>query len=131
MNIPLLIAALLGLSSVLLGAYGDHVLVMQLSAHDAASWSTALSYHQMYALVLLGLALFHWLKLSTSARLSLHFISGGFTLGIILFSGSIYFRLFTGNIALNFLTPYGGMVLILSWGALIVFSLFYHYARAN
>lgn len=121
MNISLLIAGILGLSSVLLGAFSGHGL--QLSLHDQKSWDVALNYHQLYSIVVLAFALFNTFSVAQLSRKSLHGIITGFTLGIILFSGSIYIRILTGHTGLNFLTPIGGGMLIISWAAVIIYSI--------
>jgi uncharacterized membrane protein YgdD (TMEM256/DUF423 family) len=123
MNIVLLIAGILGFSSLVLGAYGDHGL--QLSILDQQSWDVALRYHQLYAVVLLVLSGFKCLPLTKRRQIGLNLIAGGFFIGAILFSGSIYLRILSGYTGLSFLTPIGGSLLILSWLAVMAYSFKY------
>ena len=120
MNISLLITGLLGLCGIILGAYADHALLPYLSVADIKSFSVALDYHQLYSVILLVLSGFYWLPVR---KTGLGWLVSGFTLGILLFSGSIYLRILTGYTGLSFLTPVGGTVLILSWMGVVVFSI--------
>lgn len=40
------------------------------------------------------------------------------TAGMVLFSGSCYYHALTGNQRVRYVTPYGGILLILGWLAL-------------
>jgi uncharacterized membrane protein YgdD (TMEM256/DUF423 family) len=46
-----------------------------------------------------------------------------FTLGIVLFSGSLYFMVLTGSNALALITPLGGLSLLGGWAALAMSAL--------
>jgi len=77
--------------------------------------ATAVRYHQLGALVVVvvGLALQAGLPQSFGRRLA---ISGGlFVAGTLLFSFSIYAAALSGVEALTWLTPVGGITLMLAW----------------
>jgi uncharacterized membrane protein YgdD (TMEM256/DUF423 family) len=119
MNYPLLIASILGLTGILLGAFGDHSLQAHLSPADLESWHVALRYHQMYAVVILVFAALKWSAIGERLA-GLDWLVGLFTLGVVLFSGSIYLRILTGYSELIWLTPLGGTLLIGSWAGTII-----------
>ncbi len=115
MNIVLFIGALLGFTSVLIGASADHALKLLLDAKSFAMVMTAIKYHQLYAVIVtcIGLLLFacnnkHIIKrLSISAWL--------FIFGIICFSGGIYLSAITSIKNFMMLTPIGGCLFMFAW----------------
>jgi len=119
MNYALVIGSILGLTGILLGAFGDHSLQATLSTDDLNSWQVALKYHHLYAIVILVLAAFKWLPISERLA-GLDWIINLFTVAVILFSGSIYIRILTGYEDFRWLTPLGGSLLIASWASLLI-----------
>lgn len=111
----ILTAALFGLIAVILGAFGAHGLQGKVSDDQLDNWKTAVNYQFYHTLALLFLATF------SRARNSLiTFAYFGFTIGILLFSGSLYLlstRAITGISAafLGPITPIGGLCFILGW----------------
>ncbi len=106
------VSALLGLTSIILGAMGAHG-----SVHDALvaagkldAWEVAVRYHLPHSILLYILALFigHGSK---SARWAWGLL---FT-GVLLFSGSIYLLSSFGWKFLGPITPLGGLSLMLGW----------------
>lgn len=115
MNWILVIGALLGFVSVVVGAMSDHGPLSRLDAEMLASVATAVRYHQLGALVVvaLGLAMQAGLPKPFARRLA---ISGWlFVAGTLLFSFSIYAAALSGLQALTYFTPLGGIVLMLAW----------------
>ena len=105
-------SAILGGAAVVLGAIGAHALkVLAPPAHGA--FNTAATFHMYHALAM-GLAALMvprspvWAPRAAWALLA----------GIILFSGSLYLWAFTGQDVLGFITPIGGLTLIIGWGLL-------------
>ena len=114
MNRWMTAAAVLGAIGVTLGALGAHALQTRLSAAQLASWDTAVKYHLVHSVALLALALF-----AAQSERSIQLPAWAFTLGILLFSGSIYLLLLTGQRWLGPVTPIGGLCFIAGWISLV------------
>ncbi|PVH24052.1 DUF423 domain-containing protein [Sphingobacterium corticibacter] len=112
----ILTAAFFGMVAVILGAFGAHGLEGKVSDSQLETWETANRYHFYHTLALLFLSTFSRAK-SQSIRLS--FIA--FTVGILLFSGSLYIlstRELLGITKVSMLgpiTPIGGLFFIIGW----------------
>lgn len=121
----ILITAIFGVLSVLLGAFGAHALKALLSADQLSSFKTAVQYHQIHTLAMFLTALLYLHDRSKYTK----WVFYGFTLGIILFSGSIYLLSCKDLIGiqnagwLGPITPLGGLVFITSW-LILAFSAF-------
>ena len=107
-------AALLGALGVVLGAFGAHGLEARLTPDRLDIWTTAVDYHLLHAVALLALALY---ARATGAKI--RGPATGFTLGILLFSGSLYALALGGPRLLGPVTPLGGLCFIAGWLALI------------
>ena len=107
-------AALFGALGVGLGAFGAHGLEARLTPDRLAVWTTAVDYHLLHAVALLALALY---TRATGAKI--RGPATGFTLGILLFSGSLYALALGGPRLLGPVTPLGGLCFIAGWLALI------------
>jgi uncharacterized membrane protein YgdD (TMEM256/DUF423 family) len=105
------IAGILGFLGVALGAFGAHALKNRLSADMLTVWHTAVLYHLIHALALLGLALYARTS-SADPRVP----ALGFSIGIALFSGSLYALALTGIKPLGAITPLGGLSFLIAWG---------------
>lgn len=120
-TLTLVIGAVYGLLSVILGAFGAHAFKKILPVEKLESFETGVRY-QMYAAFFLLIA--GWiLKFETKSE---NWISWLMILGTLLFSVSIYFLSFQEywGINLKFLgpiTPIGGLLMILSWTMLIFY----------
>jgi uncharacterized membrane protein YgdD (TMEM256/DUF423 family) len=110
MNRWILVASIAGASGVILGAFGAHALETRLAADQLASWKTAVQYHLIHSAVLAALAL---VAARGGPRIELP--AWLFSLGIALFSGSIYLLVLTGQRWLGPVTPLGGLCLIAGW----------------
>lgn len=125
-TLTLVIGAVYGLLSVVLGAFGAHAFKKILSVERLESFETGVRY-QMYAAFFL-LIVGYILKFDTSSE---KWVSWLMILGTILFSVSIYFLSFQDywGVNLKFLgpiTPLGGFLMIVSWGMLI-----FHFAKTK
>lgn len=110
MNPWILVASITGAAGVVLGAFGAHALAERLTPSQLASWQTAVQYHLLHAVVLLAVALFAaWSGRSVRVPASL------FSIGVLLFSGSIYWLVLGGPRWLGPITPIGGTCLIAGW----------------
>lgn len=94
-----------------LGAIGAHLLKgLLLTNGFEPFWQKAVLYHLAHSVVLLAL----------SARPRASAVSvWGFVLGMLLFSGSLYLYSIWQIRWLMFLTPFGGVSLMVGWACLI------------
>ena len=112
----LVIAAVIGLLSVALGAFGAHGLERYVDEGRQQAFLTAVQYHGWHALALIsaGLAI-RWFGnrwLSAAGWL--------FLAGILLFCGSIYLLVLGGPRWLGPVTPVGGTLLLTGWAMLTI-----------
>lgn len=113
-KIAIVAGALFAFSSVALGAFAAHGLKPILSSYQLGIFETASKY-QMYhglALILTGL-----LALSAPAKIML--INIFFIAGIVCFSGSLYLLALLELRWLALITPIGGVLFLLGWGAFV------------
>lgn len=117
MKIFLIFASLYGMVGVVLGALGAHALKGRLTADQLSSWDTGVRYQLFHALALIAVVL-----LVDRGIPGLRVSAICFSVGVVLFSGSIYLLcLGMGPRAvLGPITPLGGLTLIAGWGALLV-----------
>jgi uncharacterized membrane protein YgdD (TMEM256/DUF423 family) len=109
------IAAIAGFLAVAFGAFGAHALRARVSAELLSVWNTGVLYHLVHAVALLALALYGRAT-SVDAKLP----AALFTAGIVLFSGSLYALVLTGERRLGMITPIGGLALLAGWVAVFV-----------
>ena len=110
----IILGATLALLGVVTGAFGAHLLeetLIESGMND--SWTTAVSYQMWHALALIicGILQRGGLSLKIAARC--------FAVGILLFSGSIYWLSLDGPRWLGPITPIGGLSLMAGWALLI------------
>ncbi|SDQ78846.1 Uncharacterized membrane protein YgdD, TMEM256/DUF423 family [Chryseobacterium soldanellicola] len=120
-TITLVFGAVYGMLSVILGAFGAHALKKILSVERLESFETGVRY-QMYAAFFL-LIIGYILKFDTSSQ---KWISILMIAGTMLFSFSIYGLSLQDYLGANLkflgpITPLGGLLMILSWGMLILY----------
>ena len=108
-------SALLALA-VAIGAFGAHGLKSHISAEMMQVYKTGVEYHFYHALGLLFIGL---LSISMPSGL-LNWSAILLTIGIILFSGSLYILAVTGIKWLGAITPLGGVSFIVGWILLFV-----------
>ncbi|WP_107851358.1 DUF423 domain-containing protein [Oceanimonas marisflavi] len=113
-NLAFYAAALCGLSATALGAYGAHGLVAAPALVSA--FNTGVQYQFLHALALLLVAVM--LKQRTTAALNAAAVF--FVLGIVMFSGSIYALVLLGARGIGFVTPLGGVSLMVGWLCLLL-----------
>jgi len=116
MKTILTIAAISGLLSVILGAFGAHVLKGIINPEMLEVYKTGVQYQFYHTFALISVGILMNFNQSKALRWSAYL----FMTGIILFSGSLYLMAFTGIKALGIITPFGGTVWIAAWILLIV-----------
>ena len=105
------LATAMGFLAVAAGAFGAHALRASLTAELLGVWETAARYQMYHALALLGVVgvLARWPgPLAVASGWS-------FTVGILLFSGSLYLLAISGVRWLGAITPLGGLFLLTGW----------------
>ncbi|PCJ20012.1 MAG: hypothetical protein COB02_05275 [Candidatus Cloacimonadota bacterium] len=112
MKYSLLVGTIYCMLSVILGAFGAHALKAKLSEYSMGVFQTGVQY-QMYH----GLALILLYACFKSAKQipAMHYAFIFFTLGTILFSGSLYLIAFTEIKKFGMITPIGGLAFIFAW----------------
>ena len=106
-----LLGCLFALTSVVIGAFGAHFLSSRLTATSLQTLETAVRYQMYHALALFFVvyALGRWPGTIT-------LVPGWFFVtGTIVFSGSLYILVATGQRWMGMITPIGGVLLILGW----------------
>ena len=111
----IVVASISGTLAVVCGAFGAHGLRGLVPAESIASWQTAASYHLLHSVALLALGLF-----AVQAGRPVRWPAGLWTGGILLFSGSIYLLVLTGQRWLGPVTPVGGLLLVAGWASLLL-----------
>lgn len=116
----LLFATVFGLTAIVFGAFGAHLLKKKLSTDQLTSFETGVKYQMYHAIVLLILGLQSAFQ-SALQNYSLYF----FVIGVFLFSFSIYGLVLSDAFGkklkiLGPITPLGGLFLILGWAFLFI-----------
>jgi len=119
-KILILIASVLGCLSVIMGAFGSHLLSSQLGPKSMHTYDTAVQYQFMHTLAIFMTALLY-----RAYRIRGLFWIGMFFLGgILLFSGSLYLLAMRDILGIQStqilgpMTPIGGLALMGSWAAI-------------
>ena len=108
----LITGSLLGALGVMIGAFGAHGLADLLEANNRLdTFETAVKYHMYHALALLLTGILFFNIPAKPLRLAGLF----FTIGILIFSGSLYILCLTNISWLGAITPIGGLFLIAGW----------------
>jgi uncharacterized membrane protein YgdD (TMEM256/DUF423 family) len=116
-----IIASLLAMLAIVMGAFGAHGLKALISPDSLAVFQTGVTYQMYHALALLALALIPGLDIKKVKGVFRFFVFGTF-----FFSGSLYFLALKSVLpfSVSFLapvTPVGGLLLIIGW-ALLAYS---------
>jgi uncharacterized membrane protein YgdD (TMEM256/DUF423 family) len=105
-------AGLLGMTAVVLGAFGAHGLRERVAPPMLEIYRTGALYHLVHAVAALAVALaaerLRWPRL----------VVGLFGAGIVVFSGSLYTLAITSKSWLGAITPIGGVMLIAGWAVI-------------
>jgi uncharacterized membrane protein YgdD (TMEM256/DUF423 family) len=110
-------AAIFGILAIILGAFGAHALKNVLSVAQLSTFETGVRYQMYHALFLLFIGTIT--GLSQKNKKIIYYLT---FFGVILFSGSIYL-LATNGVdfkVIGFLTPIGGVLLILAWSVFLI-----------
>jgi uncharacterized membrane protein YgdD (TMEM256/DUF423 family) len=114
----IVIGAVMGLISVVLGALGAHLLQSYLDAEALHIFETGARFQMYHAIMLIITGVMYGIWQS-----KLLTIAGGFFLiGTLIFSGSLYSLAISDIKVLGAIAPIGGLGLMSGWAILIVAS---------
>lgn len=117
-------AAIFGAVAVVLGAFGAHGLRALITERQLEVWQTGVQYNFYHVFALLFLSTFTRFKIKLIA--AAYYL---FTLGIVLFSGSLYLLSCRELLSWGWLgilgpiTPVGGLLFIAGWICLAIAAL--------
>jgi uncharacterized membrane protein YgdD (TMEM256/DUF423 family) len=113
----LLAGAIAGFLGVALGAFGAHALKpMLIASGRLETFELAVRYQFYHALALLLVGLLQHYYPSSKLRYS----ASLFLVGTLIFSGSLYALCFTQVSGFGWITPLGGICLLLGWVMLLL-----------
>lgn len=99
--------AVFGFLGVAIGAFGAHSLKQYLTPETIETYKTGVQYHLIHAVVILALGFYNDKRFNISGWL--------FSIGIILFSFSLYAYSLTGVTSIAIITPFGGVFFLAGW----------------
>lgn len=109
------LASLSGMLAVVFGAFGAHALRGRLDEYALGVFTTAVQYHFYHSLALLAVGI---IALSQPQTVLLKSSGWLFTIGILVFCGSLYLLSISGVRWLGAITPLGGLAFIGGWACL-------------
>jgi uncharacterized membrane protein YgdD (TMEM256/DUF423 family) len=115
----LLVGAVAALIGVGFGAFGAHGLRGRLSPEMLAVFETGVRYQMYHAFAILIVAI----ALSRFDGALVRSAGWLFTVGILLFSGSLYALALTGTTMLGAITPFGGIAFLAGWVCLVLVAI--------
>ncbi|MDO7136894.1 DUF423 domain-containing protein [Algibacter lectus] len=111
----LLTAAILGVTSIILGAFGAHGLKSLISSESVQTFETGVRYQMYHALFLLFVGSTTYISVKSKTKIFYLVV-----VGVLFFSGAIYGL--STNVLTSFdfktigvITPIGGLLLIVAW----------------
>lgn len=120
MRLPLLLGASLAALAVVAGAFGSHGLRGMVGARSLEVFQTATTYQMYHAIALVLVSV---LSATQISRRLLAVSAGFFSVGILLFSGSLYALVLTDMRWMGPITPVGGVCFMVAWVILAVAAL--------
>lgn len=108
----LIIGSILGMIGVGIGAFGAHLLEPIIGPQLLQTFKTGVEYHFVHTLAILIVAVLAGVIRESSL---LRWAGRLFTIGVIIFSGSLYVLSITGIKVLGAITPIGGVCFIAGW----------------
>lgn len=107
----IIISSTFGFFSVAMGAFGAHILKDNFSGYSLSIWNTAVLYMMFHTLAILAVAILGYIKNSSQFNTA----GWSFSIGTILFSGSLFTLALTGIKTLGAITPIGGFCFLFGW----------------
>jgi uncharacterized membrane protein YgdD (TMEM256/DUF423 family) len=110
----LLIGSIMGFLSVAGGAFGAHAIKARVEPQMMEVFTTGTRYLMLHAVALLTLGLLADRLSGTSLTVA----GAAWTVGTVIFTGSLWLLASTGTRWLGAITPIGGLILLVGWAAL-------------
>ncbi len=110
------LGSVFGMLAVALGAFGAHALRGRVSSEQLAVFQTGVQYQAIHALALLIVAV--WIRVAGESR-GLNAAGWCFSIGVFLFSGSLYALVVFWEPRFGMITPIGGVAFIAGWACLV------------
>jgi uncharacterized membrane protein YgdD (TMEM256/DUF423 family) len=106
--------AVFGFLAVALGAFGAHQLKNIVTPEMLDIFKTGVQYHLIHAVIITAIGFYGNPKFFLAAFF--------FSIGIILFSFSLYLYILTMNTPIAIITPFGGVSFLIGWLMMIIAS---------
>lgn len=120
MHTFLVLGAVFAGLAVALGAFAAHALRDRVAPDKLAVFQTGVQYQMYHGLALLAVGVLAAMKGAPPLLLWAGWL---FTVGIVLFSGSLYALTGSRTRAIGIITPFGGLAFLAGWVAFIVAAL--------
>lgn len=111
----LFIAAVSGFLCVAIGAFAAHGLSQVLEPKALAWIDTGVKYQMFHSLAIMGIGIVQLSREQLATNKFFNITAGAWTLGILLFSGSLYALALGAGKFMVWLTPIGGMLFLIGW----------------
>jgi uncharacterized membrane protein YgdD (TMEM256/DUF423 family) len=108
----IIVGGISGFLGVVLGAFGAHALEPKLTSDMITIYNKGILYHLIHSAAILSIA---FAKVEKFYKCALFF-----TLGIILFSCTLYLYSTTQILTFAVITPLGGISFLIGWGLIIL-----------
>ena len=119
----LIVGAILGFFSVFFGAYSEHSLREIVSEEHFRQLMTGIRYNQVNSVLICAIGIANLSKIQVFESRLFQVVGYLFILGTLLFCFSIYASITFGLPSLVYLTPFGGITIMISWISLLVFGI--------
>lgn len=116
MRLWLVAGGIFGFLTVAGGAFGAHALKAHLTPEQLTTFATGTRYGQVHAVLLVAIAMLA----AQRPEPALNVAGMAFSLGIVLFTGSLWMLSTTQIRWFGPITPLGGLAFLVGWVALIV-----------
>ncbi|MXP67750.1 DUF423 domain-containing protein [Pantoea sp. Aalb] len=109
-----------GFLLVILSAFKEHVFVKSLNLTDMSYLHTGIEYQAYHTLAIIGIGS----TILKQTNMWFYWSGAVMIFGIILFSGSIYGLVLLHLNFFSFITPIGGVFLLISWSLMLIGSFY-------
>lgn len=118
-SVQIAIAACFLFIGVATGAFGSHALNGLVDVNLLMIWHTSVQYLLIHGVGLLGVALAKPFIVLRFQQLAFALL----TMGTLLFSGSLFILVLSGNTRLGMITPIGGLLFLAGWVLVLIGAL--------